>query len=91
VNEPIYPSAEKTIGEFKGKEMKFPERISLPYRRFLSYHAKWVYHEVMQKGWIENCNAFKDFSYSPMGSIKLTAIQDMEALGKNSKVATEGR
>ena len=40
VNEPIYPSDEKTIGEFKGKEMKFSERTSLPNRRLSSYHAK---------------------------------------------------
>ena len=40
VNEPIYPSDEKTIGEFKGKEMKFSERTSLPNRRLSLYHAK---------------------------------------------------
>ena len=40
VNEPIYPSDEKTIGEFKGKEMKFSEWTSLPNRRLSSYHAK---------------------------------------------------
>jgi hypothetical protein len=47
--EKIYPFAEKTIGEFKGKEMKFPEQVNLPYRRVLSYHAKWAYSEALKK------------------------------------------
>jgi hypothetical protein len=78
MNEKIYPLAERTIGDFKGKEMKFPEQVNLPYRHVLSYHAKWAYSEALKKGWINNCNAFENFSFSPMYNINLKTIRSME-------------
>lgn len=43
----------KTIGDFEGEFLKFPDDEKTPYTRILSYHHRVCFHNAKMRGWID--------------------------------------
>jgi len=88
-NEPIFPGASSTIGDYAGKPLKFREGAG-PFTRILSLHTQLSYQVAKQMTWITEDEPVPErFKYgSPVVGDTVRCLTDEFELSMSGKSST---